>query len=142
MLNKANAIYNFFGEEKQRLKAREEYHELEVALHELAKFNIKNIGLKLIPSDLINNCNEELADNVLLCMQLNKKDFEESWEKLTNSYSQNRILHCYGIENFYFDKEKVRQTVIKKIDRTIQRFNINTNLMTQEEFLRVLGSEE
>ncbi len=83
-----------------------------------------------------------MADNVLLCMQLNKKDFEESWEKLTNSYSKNRILHFYGIENFYFDKEKVRQTVIKKIDRTIQRFNINTNLMTQEEFLRVLGSEE
>ena len=142
MLKKANAIYNFFGEDKQRLKAREEYHELEVALHELAKYNIKNIGLKLIPSDLINNCNEELADNVLLCMQLNKKDFEESWEKLTNSYSQNRILHCYGIENFYFNKEIVYNIVEQKIERTLLRYNIGTNLMTQEEFLRVLGSEE
>lgn len=145
MLKKAMSIYNFFEEEKQRLKARQEYLELQESLIKLALWDSRNLEgreQEVSRELLVYNCNEEFADNTLMNMQLNNIEFEESFEKLCNNYSKTHILHDLGIENFYFNKEIVYNIVEQKIERTLLRYNIGTNLMTQEEFLRVLGSEE
>lgn len=134
MQTQAQKIYRHFGEESQRLIAQEEYHELQVALHELAKFHIKLkrkeydndiiIDVVMTRLELENNCNEEFADNVLMCMQLLDCDFEDAYQKFIYQYNKSKIKHVWGIQDFYFSKEKVRKTVQEKIDRTIKKYGI------------------
>ena len=135
MQSQAQKIFKHFGEESQRLIAQEEWLELQIALMELAKHDIKHkrgcfdkdIIIDTIHDriNLVDNCNEELADNILLRMQLEEETFEYSYGYLVqgmfNSYEL-LINHC--LENFSFDKAKVRKTVQEKIDRTIKKYGI------------------
>ena len=134
MQTQAQKIFKHFGEESQRLIAQEEYHELQVALHELAKHDIKHkrgcfdkdiiIDTIYERINLVDNCNEELADNVLMCMQLMDCDFEDAYQKFIYQYNKSNIKHVWGIQDFYFSKEKVKKTVQEKIDRTIKKYGI------------------
>ena len=57
--------------------------------------------------ELITDCNEEFADNVLMRMQLENLEFDEAFDEMKINYSKSRILHCFGIDNFYFRKEDI-----------------------------------
>ena len=57
-------------------------------------------------------------------MQLENLDFQEAFDEMKVNFSKSRIYHCYGIEDFYFSEEEVRKWVERKIERTIERFNI------------------
>lgn len=128
MQKKSQAIFKHFGE-KQKLKAEEEWIELEIAKLELKKHDIKvkqgfydkdivlDVAVKRL--ELVDNCNEELGDNVLMCMQLNNFDFEESLDKLLYGCNYDNA------KNYdWLDVEKVRKTVQEKIDRTIKKYGI------------------
>jgi len=129
MREKAQLIYLYFGAEKQKLKAQEEYLELNIALMELRKFDIKSIIGNLEfekvngRQKLIYDCNEEFGDNVLMAMQINDSDFEEVYEVLEDIYLNTQVKHL-GLKKFKFDKEEVKKIVQEKIERTIKRFNI------------------
>lgn len=130
----AQKIYKHFGEEMQQLVAQEEYHELQVALHELAKFNIKlkrkeydncmTTCLVMKNLELERNCNEEFADNVLMCMQILDCDFDDAFQKLIYQYNKSNIKHIWGIQDFYFTKKTVEKVVKEKINRTIKKYGI------------------
>lgn len=130
MEKKAQAILNHFGEEKQREKAKEEYLELQIALMELSKFDLKNKSDFFIEAIAIErenfkySCNEEFADNILMFMQINDLDFEEAFEEVEELYNKEKLSEFLFLENFNFDKEKVFEIVNQKIDRTIERFKI------------------
>ena len=125
MKKQAQLIFANFGEEKQRLKAKEERLELEIALNKLALYDIREeqgICQEVLREELITDCNEEFADNVLMRMQLENLEFEEAFDFST------MILHCYGIRNFYFSKEEVRKWVERKIERTIGKYGIGKEI--------------
>ena len=134
MKEKIKKICLHFGCDHQELKAKEEWLELQIALMELAKFDIKHklgefekdiiLDIALTRLELINRCNEELADNILLRMQLQDRDFEETWYLETHYRYPNDLLREYHLYDFKFDKEVVRKTVEEKIDRTIRRYFI------------------
>ena len=127
MKKQAQLIFANFGEEKQRLKAKEERLELEIALNELALYDVREeqgICQEVLREELITDCNEEFADNVLMRMQLENLEFYEAFDEMKINYSKSRILHCFGIDNFYFSKEEVRKWVERKIDRTIGKYGI------------------
>ena len=126
MKQQAQLIFAHFGDEKQRLKAKEERLELEIALNKLALCDVREeqgICQEVLREELINDCQEEFADNVLMRMQLENLDFQEAFEEMRVNFST-IILHCYGIRNFYFSKEEVRKWVERKIDRTIGKYGI------------------
>ena len=128
MKKQAQLIFTHFGEEKQRLKAKEERLELEIALNKLALYDIREdqgICQEYLREELITDCNEEFADNVLMRMQLENLDFDESFDEMKINYSKSRILHCFGIDKFYFSKEEVRKWVERKIDRTFEKYWID-----------------
>ena len=130
MKQQAQEIYKHFGEEKQRLKAKEERLELEISLNKLALYDVREehgTCQEILREELINDCNEEFADNVLMRMQLENLDFQEAFDEMKINYSKSRILHCFGIDNFYFRKEEVRKWVERKIDRTIGKYGIGAN---------------
>ena len=127
MKKQAQLIFAHFGEEKQRKKAKEERLELEIALNKLALYDIREeqgMSHTYLREELINDCNEEFGDNVLMRMQLENLEFEESFEMMTISYSKTRVYHCYGIDKFYFSKEEVRKWVERKIERTMGKYGI------------------
>ena len=73
MKKQAQLIFTHFGEEKQRLKAKEERLELEIALNKLALHDVREeqgIYQEELREELINDCQEEFAENVLMRMQL------------------------------------------------------------------------
>ena len=124
MKKQAQEIYKHFGYEKQRLKAKEERLELEISLNKLALYDVREeqgMSHTYLRDELINDCQEEFADNVLMRMQLENLDFQEAFEEMKINYSKSRILHCFGIDNFYFRKEEVRKWVERKVDRTLER---------------------
>ena len=128
MKQQAQAIYKHFGYRKQRLKAKEERLELEIALNKLALYDVREeqgIYQEELRDELINDCQEEFADNVLMRMQLENLGFQEAFEEMKINYSKSRILHCFGIDNFYFSKEEVRKWVERKIERTIEKYGID-----------------
>ena len=130
MKQQAQLIYTHFGDEKQRLKAKEERLELEIALNKLALYDLREeqgICQDVLREELINDCQEEFADNVLMRMQLENLDFQEAFDEMKINYSKSRILHCFGIDNFCFSKEEVRKWVERKIDRTIKKYWIGDN---------------
>ena len=127
MKQQAQLIYTHFGEEKQKLKAKEERLELEIALNKLALYDLREeqgMSHTYLREELINDCQEEFADNVLMRMQLENLDFKEAFEEMKVNFSRSRIYHCYGIEDFYFSEEEVRKWVERKIDRTIWKYRI------------------
>ena len=127
MKQQAQLIFAHFGEEKQRLKAKEERLELEIALNKLALYDIREeqgICQEYLREELINDCQEEFADNVLMRMQLENLGFQEAFEEMKVNFSKSRILHYFGIRNFYFSKEEVRKWVERKIERTIGKYGI------------------
>ena len=127
MKKQAHAIYKHFGEEKQRLKAKEERLELEIALNKLALNDIREEQgscQEVLREELITDCNEEFADNVLMRMQLENLEFDEAFDEMKINYSKSRIYHWYGIDNFYFSNEEVRKWVERKIDRTFEKYGI------------------
>ncbi len=127
MKKQAQLIFYHFGEEKQRLKAKEERLELEIALNKLALYDLREeqgICQDVLREELITDCNEEFADNVLMRMQLKNLEFEEAYDEMRINYSTSRIFHCYGIDKFYFSKEEVRKWVERKIERTIKKYEI------------------
>ena len=127
MKKQAQLIFAHFGEEKQRLKAKEERLELEIALNKLALYDVREeqgTCQEVLREELITDCNEEFADNVLMRMQLENLDFQEAFEEMKVNFSKSRILHCFGIDNFYFRKEEVRKWVERKIYRTIGKYGI------------------
>lgn len=126
MKKQAQLIFTHFGEEKQRLKAKEERLELEIALNKLALYDVREeqgICQEVLREELITDCNEEFADNVLMRMQLENLEFYEAFDEI-KIYSASRMPHCYGIDKFYFSKEEVRKWVEKKIDRTLKKYGI------------------
>ena len=78
-----------------------------------------------VREELINDCQEEFADNVLIRMQLENLDFQEAFDEMKVNFSKSRILHCFGIDNFYFRKEEVRKWVKRKIDRTFEKYDLD-----------------
>ena len=127
MKKQAQLIYTHFGEEKQRLKAKEERLELEIALNKLALYDVREeqgICQEVLREELITDCNEEFADNVLMRMQLENLEFQEAFEEMKVNFSRSRMYHCYGIEDFYFSEGIVNEWVQKKIDRTIWKYGI------------------
>ena len=127
MKKQAQLIFAHFGEHKQRLKAKEERLELEIALNKLALYDVREeqgICQEYLREELINDCNEEFADNVLMRMQLENLEFEEAFDEMKINYSKSRIYHYFGIDNFYFRKEEVRKWVERKIDRTFEKYGI------------------
>jgi len=129
----AQKIFKHFGEESQRLIAKEEWLELQIALMELAKHDIKHKrrcfeGCEYVyeteRKQYIDHCNEELADNVLMRMQLEDRDFEEAYNLETHFRYPQDLLRDYHLFNFSFDKEKVKKTVQEKIDRTMKKYGI------------------
>ena len=130
MKKQAQLIFAHFGEEKQKLKAKEERLELEIALNKLALYDVREehgTCQEVLREELITDCNEEFADNVLMRMQLENLDFKEAFEEMKINYSKSRIYHWYGIDNFYFSNEEVRIWVERKIDRTIKKYGIGAN---------------
>ena len=114
MKKQAQLIYTHFGYEKQRLKAKEERLELEIALNKLALYDIREkqgICQEYLREELITDCNEEFADNVLMRMQLENLEFDEAFEEMKINYSRSRIYHSYGIEDFYFNESIVKEWV-------------------------------
>ena len=108
MKQQAQAIYKHFGDEKQRLKAKEERLELEIALNKLALYDVREeqgTCQEVLREELITDCNEEFADNVLMRMQLDNLEFEESFEEMKVNFSKSRIYHCFGIDNYYFTRK-------------------------------------
>ena len=131
MKKQAQLIYNHFGEKKQRLKAKEERLELEIALNKLALYDVREehgTCQEVLREELITDCNEEFADNVLMRMQLENLDFQEAFEEMKVNFSKSRILHCFGIDNFYFRKEEVRKWVERKIYRTFEKYGIGVDI--------------
>ena len=127
MKKQAQLIFAHFGEEKQRLKAKEERLELEIALNKLALYDVREeqwICQEYLREELINDCQEEFADNVLMRMQLEDLDFDEAFDEMKVNFSKSRIYNCFGIEDFYFSKEEVRKWVERKIDRTFEKYGI------------------
>ena len=127
MKKQAQLIFAHFGDEKQRLKAKEERLELEIALNKLALYDVREeqgICQEYLREELITDCNEEFADNVLMRMQLENLDFQEAFDEMKVNFSRSRIYHCYGIDDFYFSEEEVRKWVDKKIERTIGKYGI------------------
>ena len=105
------------------MKAKEERLELEIALNKLALYDIREaqgICQDYFREELINDCQEEFADNVLMRMQLENLDFQEAFEEMKINYSKSRIYHCYGMEDFYFNESIVKEWVQNKIDRTFE----------------------
>ena len=128
MKKQAQLIYKHLGEEKQRLKAKEERLELEIALNKLALYDLREeqgICQEYLREELITDCNEEFADNVLMRMQLENLDFQEAFEEMKVNFSKSRIYYCYDIENFYFSESIVKEWVQKKIDRTFEKYGID-----------------
>ena len=128
---KARLVLEHFGIEKQREKAKEEWVELSIALLELSKFDIKNKnvefkeGLEIARKELIYNCNDELADNTFLRMQIEDRTFEETYSMETHfNYCAELLYRDYYLTNFNFDKEEVRRICCEKADRTLDRYNI------------------
>ena len=127
MKKQAQLIFAHFGDEKQRLKAKEERLELEIALNKLALHDVieeQGIYQEELREELINDCQEEFADNVLMRMQLENLEFQEAFEEMKVNFSKSRIYHCYGIEDFYFSESIVKEWVQKKIDRTFEKYGI------------------
>ena len=127
MKKQAQLIFAHFGEEEQRLKAKEERLELEIALNKLALYDVREeqgIYQEYLRGELINDCQEEFADNVLMRMQLENLEFQEAFEEMKVNFSRSRIYHCYGIEDFYFSEEEVRKWVERKIERTMWKYGI------------------
>jgi len=137
MQSQAKKIFKHFGEESQRKLAKEEWLELQIALMELAKHDLKKdrgcfdkdiiLDAALTRLELENDCNEELADNVLIRMQLEDRDFEEAYHLETHFRYPQDLLRDYHLFNFSFDKELVRKTVQEKIDRTIKKYKIGVD---------------
>ena len=128
MKQQAQLIFAHFGYEKQRLKAKEERLELEIALNKLALYDVREeqgMSHTYLREELITDCNEEFADNVLMRMQLENLEFQEAFEEMKVNFSKSRIYHCYGIEDFYFSESIVKEWVQKKIDRTIWKYGID-----------------
>ena len=135
MQNLAQKIFKHFGEESQRLIAQEEWLELQIALMELAKHDIKHkrgcfdkdIIIDTIHDriNLVDNCNEELADNILLRMQLEDRNFDETYNLETFYRYPKDLLREYHLYDFSFDRVKVKKTVQEKIDRTIKKYGID-----------------
>ena len=131
---KARLVFNFFGEEKQREKAKEEWLELQIALMELSKHRIKIkndswncefMSPEEHERDLIKNCNDELADNIFLRMQLEDRTFAETYSIETHfNYCAELLYRDYCLANFTFDKEEVKRICCEKADRTLERYNI------------------
>ena len=131
---KARLVLEHFGREKQEEKAKEEKLELQIALMELSKhiIKIKNdswICEFMSPEeherDLISNCNDELADNIFLRMQLEDRTFAETYSIETHfNYCAELLYRDYYLTNFTFDKEEVRRVCCEKADRTLERYNI------------------
>ncbi len=130
---KARLVFNFFGIEAQREKAKEKWLELQIALMELSKHRIKIkndswncefMSPEEHERDLTANCNQELADNIFLKMQFRKDTFEYCYELIVSNYIEKTLKHNYYLENFNFDKEEVRRMCYEKADRTIRRYNI------------------
>jgi len=133
MQAQAQKIFKHFGEESQRLVAKEEWLELQIALMELAKHDIKqkrgcfegcDYVYETERKQYIDHCNEELADNVLMRMQLEDRDFEEAYNLETHFRYPQDLLRDYHLYNFHFDKGKVKKTVQEKIDRTMKKYGI------------------
>ena len=123
MKKQAQLIFAHFGDEKQRLKAKEERLELEIALNKLALYDVREeqgICQDVLREELITDCNEEFADNVLMRMQLENLEFDEAFDEI-KIYSASKIPHCYGIDNFYFSKEEVRKWVERKIEKDYRK---------------------
>ena len=100
MKKQAQLIYTHFGDEKQRLKAKEERLELEIALNKLALCDVREeqgTCQEVLREELITDCNEEFADNVLMRMHLHDLDFQEAFEEMKVNFSKSRIYYCYGI---------------------------------------------
>ena len=130
MKQQAQTIYKHFGYEKQRLKAKEERLELEISLNKLALYDVREaqgICQEYLREELINDCQEEFGDNVLMRMQLENLDFQEAFEEMKVNFSKSRIYHCYGIEDFYFSESIVKEWVERKIDRTIKKYEIGAS---------------
>ena len=128
MKKQAQLIFTHFREEKQRLKAKEERLELEIALNKLALYDVREeqgICQEILREELITDCNEEFADNVLMRMQLENLDFQEAFEEMKVNFSKSRIYYCYDIEDFYFSESIVKEWVQKKIDRTFEKYGID-----------------
>ena len=133
---KARLVFNFFGEEKQREKAKEEWIELSISLLELSKHKIKIkndinswncefMSPEEHEKDLISNCNDELADNIFLRMQLEDRTFAETYSIETHfNYCAELLYRDYCLTNFTFDKEEVRRVCCEKADRILERYNI------------------
>mgnify|MGYP000913783086 CR=1 FL=1 len=140
MKKQAQLIFANFGEEKQRLKAKEERLELEIALNKLALYDVREeqgICQEVLREELITDCNEEFADNVLMRMQLEDFDFEEAFDEMSSlTYNKFNIHNFYGIRNFYFSKEEVRKWVEKKIDRTIGKYSIGDSIKDDTLFIQ------
>ena len=127
MKQQAQEIYKHFGDEKQRLKVKEEGLELEIALNKLALHDVREeqgTCQEVLREEFINDCNEEFADNVLMGMQLENLDFQEAFDETKINYSKSRIYHWYGIDNFYFSNKEVRRWAERKIERTIGKYGM------------------
>ena len=127
MKQQAQLIFAHFGEEKQRLKAKEERLELEIALNKLALYDVREehgTCQEVLRKELINDCQEEFADNVLMRMQLENLDFQEAFDEMKVNFSKSRIYYCFRIDNFSFSEEEVRKWVERKIDRTFEKYRI------------------
>ncbi len=131
---KARLVFNFFGIEAQREKAKEKWLELQIALMELSRHRIKIkndswncefMSPEEHEKDLIKNCNDELADNIFLRMQLEDRTFAETYSIETHfNYCAELLYRDYCLENFTFDKEEVKRICCEKADRTLERYNI------------------
>ena len=112
MKQQSQLIFAHFGYEKQRLKAKEERLELEIALNKLALYDVREeqgICQDVLREEFITDCNEEFADNVLMRMQLENLDFQEAFGEMKVNFSKSRIYHCYGMEDFYFNESIVKE---------------------------------
>jgi UV DNA damage repair endonuclease len=133
---KARLVLEHFGREKQEEKAKEEWIDLSISLLELSKHKIKIkndinswncefMSPEEYEKDLIKNCNDELADNIFLRMQIEDRNFEETYSMETHfNYCKELLYRDYYLTNFTFDKEEVRRICEEKCERTLNRYNI------------------
>ena len=85
--------------------------------------------------DLIKNCNDELADNIFLRMQLEDRTFAEAYSiEIHFNYCAELLYRDYCLANFTFDKEEVKRICCEKADRTLERFNIKVEEVLNEIF--------
>lgn len=128
--DKVYSIVSHFGLEKQKEKLVEEILEFEIALRIMCLLIINEKTKSA--EDLVNNGEakksalsdvvEEFADVVLVSMQMHRLGFNKMFDLVTRNNSKHlRMLESNG---YIIDRQEVYRMVLKKIDRTIDNYDI------------------